>query len=73
MVAIRWWGLGASILSLSTAVAAVAMMASKILPVIAVGVALLVCAYWSFVVHNERVLTAAERYKEQFFKSMTLF
>lgn len=72
MVAMRWWGFGIS--ALSALVAGLCTIASetKALPFVALAVALLGCLYWVFIVRPPRMLAAAERYKDQFFRSLSL-
>ena len=74
IIAVKWWGFNLAVLSVLCAVVLLyfAPSSSKSLPYIAVLVSLFGCFYWLIVVTKERVITAADRYKEQFFKSLSI-
>lgn len=74
LVAIRQLGLGISLLSVTVAALVIYLSqpADRGLPSLALMIAVLGSLYWIFVTSPGRVSVAAHRYKEQFFKSLTL-
>ncbi len=69
-LAVRRWAL---LIALSGAVVSVVFLiasSSPALPLMALVVNLLACVYWQFIVREQCVIEAAERYKDQFFKSL---
>ncbi len=71
IVAVRWWGLGVAAASacISTAVAWHSGLST--LSAAALCISLLGCVYWILVPSKRRVTQAADRYMEQFYKSLT--
>lgn len=71
MYAMRWTGFGISLLSAVIAAVATFVSDNKALPAAALAVALLMAAYWLMAANERRVTAAGERYRDQFFKSLT--
>jgi len=74
IVAVKWWGFNVTLLSglCATVMLYFSPAETKSLPYISVLISLFGCFYWLFIVNKERVIAAADRYKEQFFKSLSI-
>ena len=73
MLAAKKWGLWIAITCLVFAmVSLIFNQHRRYLSIIAILVSLIFCVYWNSGVNEKRVFDAAERYKEQFFKSLSI-